>query len=129
MGNRRQGTYGQTFKDQSEFDAVIVTTEEARRISDGYTLPLRNAPVRIQLRLPFVPSLQFECKYYTTLRLPGNLPMGSVDLVIGQVVGIHIDSSILTGSSPTTSVSGGPRAVVENPKPAPLPQGIAGLIE
>ncbi|KAF2719570.1 hypothetical protein K431DRAFT_228265 [Polychaeton citri CBS 116435] len=40
--------------------------------------------------------VRFECKYYSTLRLPGNPPMGSVDVVIGRVVGVHIDESVLT---------------------------------
>ncbi|RAR07383.1 anaphase promoting complex subunit protein [Stemphylium lycopersici] len=40
--------------------------------------------------------IKFECEYYTTLRLPGNPPMGSADVVIGRVVGIHIDDGVLT---------------------------------
>lgn len=40
--------------------------------------------------------VRFECEYYTTLRLPGNPPMGSVDVVVGRVVGIHIDERVLT---------------------------------
>jgi flavin reductase (DIM6/NTAB) family NADH-FMN oxidoreductase RutF len=34
--------------------------------------------------------VQFECRYYQTVRLPGKGTMGSVDIVIGQVIGIHI---------------------------------------
>jgi hypothetical protein len=40
--------------------------------------------------------IRFECEYYSTLRLPGNPPMGSVDVVIGRVVGIHIEETVLT---------------------------------
>jgi flavin reductase (DIM6/NTAB) family NADH-FMN oxidoreductase RutF len=40
--------------------------------------------------------IKFECKYYTTLRLPGNPPMGTVDVVVGRVVGVHIDQAVLT---------------------------------
>jgi flavin reductase (DIM6/NTAB) family NADH-FMN oxidoreductase RutF len=40
--------------------------------------------------------IRFECEYHTTLRLPGNPPMGSVDVVIGKVVGIHIAEEVLT---------------------------------
>jgi len=40
--------------------------------------------------------IRFECEYYSTLRLPGNPPMGTVDVVIGRVVGIHIDEAVLT---------------------------------
>ncbi len=34
--------------------------------------------------------VHFECRYYQTIRLPGNSMMGTVDVVIGQVIGIHI---------------------------------------
>ncbi|KAF2819901.1 hypothetical protein CC86DRAFT_361314 [Ophiobolus disseminans] len=40
--------------------------------------------------------IKFECEHYTTIRLPGNPPMGAVDVVIGKVVGIHIDEAVLT---------------------------------
>lgn len=40
--------------------------------------------------------VKFECRYYGTMRLPGNPPMGSVDVVIGRVVGIHIAERVLT---------------------------------
>ena len=54
-----------------------------------------------QARLVNVPMvkgspIKFECKYYSTLRLPGNPPMGSVDVVIGRVIAIHIDERVLT---------------------------------
>lgn len=34
--------------------------------------------------------VQFECRYHQTVRLPGNSSMGCVDIIIGQVVGVHI---------------------------------------
>lgn len=40
--------------------------------------------------------VKFECEYHSTLRLPGNPPMGSVDIVIGKVVAVHIDDNVLT---------------------------------
>jgi flavin reductase (DIM6/NTAB) family NADH-FMN oxidoreductase RutF len=40
--------------------------------------------------------IKFECTYFSTLRLPGNPPMGNVDVIIGRVVGIHIDDRVLT---------------------------------
>ena len=40
--------------------------------------------------------VHFECKYYQTLRLPGDGPMGSVDIIIGRVVGIHINEDFIT---------------------------------
>ncbi|EXJ78123.1 hypothetical protein A1O3_09284 [Capronia epimyces CBS 606.96] len=40
--------------------------------------------------------VRFECEYHSTLRLPANPPMGTVDVVIGKVVGVHVDESVLT---------------------------------
>lgn len=34
--------------------------------------------------------IHFECAYHQTIRLPGNGTMGTVDIVIGRVIGIHI---------------------------------------
>jgi flavin reductase (DIM6/NTAB) family NADH-FMN oxidoreductase RutF len=34
--------------------------------------------------------IHFECIYHQTIRLPGNGTMGTVDIVIGRVIGIHI---------------------------------------
>ncbi|KAK3374728.1 hypothetical protein B0H63DRAFT_480818 [Podospora didyma] len=39
---------------------------------------------------------KFECVYHSTVRLPGNPPMGTVDVVIGRVVGVHIADWALT---------------------------------
>ncbi|MFK0033683.1 flavin reductase family protein [Pseudomonas monteilii] len=40
--------------------------------------------------------VQFECEYLQTVRLPGNGPMGTVDVVFGKVIGVHIADHILT---------------------------------
>ncbi|TLD35576.1 Vacuolar aminopeptidase 1 [Venturia nashicola] len=40
--------------------------------------------------------VRFECEYHSTIRLPGNPPMGTVDIVIGRVIGVHIDEDVLT---------------------------------
>ncbi|MHB8764292.1 MAG: flavin reductase family protein [Deferrisomatales bacterium] len=39
--------------------------------------------------------VQFECRYHQTLRLPGNGPMGTVDVVIGRVVLVHIRDEVI----------------------------------
>lgn len=39
--------------------------------------------------------LQLECRYHQTVRLPGNGVMGTVDVVFGQVIGIHIDDAFI----------------------------------
>lgn len=40
--------------------------------------------------------IQFECCYNSTLRLPGNGPMSTVDVIIGRVVLVHIKDDIIT---------------------------------
>ncbi|KAF1817080.1 nitrilotriacetate monooxygenase component B-like protein [Eremomyces bilateralis CBS 781.70] len=65
-----------------EFERANLTKEWSRVIEK---VPMvKESPVR------------FECTYYSTLKLPGNAPVGSVDVVIGKVVAIHIDDSVLT---------------------------------
>jgi flavin reductase (DIM6/NTAB) family NADH-FMN oxidoreductase RutF len=68
--------------DVDEFEHAGLAREMGRVYAD---LPLvKESPVR------------FECQYHATLRLPGNPPMGSVDVVIGRVVGVHIAEWCLT---------------------------------
>lgn len=38
----------------------------------------------------------FECRYLSTHRLPGNSPVGWVDVVFGEVVRIHVDDAVIT---------------------------------
>ena len=40
--------------------------------------------------------VHFECIHYQTIRLPCNPPMGSVDVIIGRVIGIHINDEFIT---------------------------------
>lgn len=42
--------------------------------------------------------IQFECEYLNTVRFPGRPPMGTVDVVFGRVVGIHIDDAYIDGN-------------------------------
>jgi flavin reductase (DIM6/NTAB) family NADH-FMN oxidoreductase RutF len=39
--------------------------------------------------------IHFECRYHQTVHLPGNGTMGTADIVIGRVVGIHISEAAL----------------------------------
>ncbi len=41
---------------------------------------------------------QFECKYLSTHRLPGNSPDGWVEVVYGQVMHIHVDDRVILPS-------------------------------
>jgi flavin reductase (DIM6/NTAB) family NADH-FMN oxidoreductase RutF len=50
-------------------------------------------PVPMVKRSP----VRFECVYHSTLRIPGDGPVGTVDVVIGRVVGVHIAEWALNG--------------------------------
>jgi len=64
----------------SEWDRLSVTKEYA----DNYRIPMvKESPVK------------FECQYKTTLRVPGNSKVGSIDLVVADVKTIHIDESVI----------------------------------
>ncbi len=39
--------------------------------------------------------VQFECTYHQTVRLPGNSPTGTVNIIIGRVVVVHIKDEVL----------------------------------
>ena len=58
---------------------------------------LTKAPSRL-VRPPRVAEspVQFECVYMQTLRLPGGGMMGTVDVVFGRVVAVHVAEWALT---------------------------------
>jgi flavin reductase (DIM6/NTAB) family NADH-FMN oxidoreductase RutF len=39
--------------------------------------------------------IQFECKYVQTIRLPGRGKIGTVDVIIGEVIGVHIKDEFI----------------------------------
>lgn len=57
---------------------------------------LEKAPSRL-VRPPRVAAspVSFECAYMQTVRLPGNGPLGTVDVVFGRVIAVHIDDAAL----------------------------------
>ena len=80
-------------------EAVNLTASFSPDSLDEFAIAnLAKTPSRIVNNVPMVAAspIRFECEYHSTLRLPGNPPMGSVDVVIGKVVGIHIDEGVLT---------------------------------
>lgn len=68
--------------DVDEFEHCGLEKQEAEKI--GNCPMVKASPIK------------FECEYYSTLRLPGTAPMGSVDVIVGRVVAVHIDDNILT---------------------------------
>jgi flavin reductase (DIM6/NTAB) family NADH-FMN oxidoreductase RutF len=56
----------------------------------GKSPSLRVKPARVTES-----PIQFECLHHQTLRLPGKGPMGSVDVVIGRVILVHIKDEVI----------------------------------
>lgn len=80
-------------------EAVNITAEELSPEVDEFEraglvkLPSRKVrPARVAGS-----PIHFECVYLNTLRFPGTPPMGTVDVVFGRVVAIHIDDEVIDG--------------------------------
>jgi flavin reductase (DIM6/NTAB) family NADH-FMN oxidoreductase RutF len=78
-------------------EAMNITAQEVEPDVDEFDLAgLEKAPATFG-KSPRVAAspIQFECAYHQTLRLPGNNVMGTVDIVIGRVLGIHIQDEFI----------------------------------
>ena len=78
-------------------EAVNRTGEELPHGVDEFAhAGLAKLPSR-KVRPPRVAGspIQFECVYLNTVRFPGVPPMGTVDVVFGRVVAVHIDDAAL----------------------------------
>jgi flavin reductase (DIM6/NTAB) family NADH-FMN oxidoreductase RutF len=78
-------------------EAVNRSSEELAHGEDEFAhAQLEKAPSRL-VKPPRVAAspIQFECRHFQTLRLPGNGAVGSVDVVFGRVVCVHIDDRFL----------------------------------
>lgn len=69
--------------EEDEFDHAGVTKE-----------PCIDAPGARVAESP----CHFECKYISTHRLPGKSPVGSIDVVYGQVMRIHVANEVILPS-------------------------------
>lgn len=79
-------------------EAVNITSEEFDPSVDEFQRAgLRKAP-STRVRPPRVAEspVQFECKFLQSLRLPGTGPIGTVDIVFGRVIAVHIADYALT---------------------------------
>ena len=73
-------------------DAMNITAQEIPPDADEFEVAgLTKEPSKLikPFRVGESP-IQLECRYYQTLRLPGHGIMGTVDVVIGEVLGVHI---------------------------------------
>ncbi|MBI5440384.1 MAG: flavin reductase family protein [Deltaproteobacteria bacterium] len=79
-------------------DAVNLSAQEVPADVDEFELAgVTKAPSRVVRPCRVAESpIHFECRYHQTLRLPGSGSMGTVDVVIGRVVMVHIADEFLT---------------------------------
>jgi flavin reductase (DIM6/NTAB) family NADH-FMN oxidoreductase RutF len=73
-------------------EAVNLTAQQVAPEEDEFELAgLTKAPSRLVKPFRVAESpIHFECRYVQTLRLPGGGKMGTVDVVIGEVLAVHI---------------------------------------
>jgi len=78
-------------------EAVNKSAEEVSPEVDEFDLAgVTKAPCRVVKPCRVAESpIHFECLYHQTIRLPGNGTMGTVDVVIGRVIGIHIKEDVI----------------------------------
>lgn len=78
-------------------EAVNLSAQETPYGIDEFELAgLTKAPSKLVKPFRVAESpIQFECRYHQTLRLPGKSVMGTVDIVIGLVMGIHIKDEFI----------------------------------
>jgi len=78
-------------------EAMNITAQEVPPDVDEFELAgLEKAPSTL-VKPPRVAAspIQFECAFHQTLRLPGEGAMGTVDMVIGRVLGIHVRDDVI----------------------------------
>ncbi|KAF7871878.1 hypothetical protein EAF04_003985 [Stromatinia cepivora] len=81
-------------------EAVNITSEQvAYGVDEFVQAGLTKIPsTNLKHVVPMVAEspIRFKCTYHSTLRLPGNPPVETVDIIIGKVVGVHISDKALT---------------------------------
>jgi len=78
-------------------DAVNRSAAEVPPEVDEFDLAgVTKAPsIRVHVARVAESPVQFECLHHQTIRLPGNRGNGSIDLVIGRVILIHIKDEVI----------------------------------
>ena len=78
-------------------DAVNRSAAEVPPDADEFELAgVTKAPsVRVKPSRVAESPVQFECRYHQTIRLPGNGPTGTIDVVIGRVILVHIKDDVI----------------------------------
>jgi len=78
-------------------EGMNISAQEVAPDVDEFELAgIEKAPSRLVKPFRVAESpVQFECRYHQTVRLPGRSKMGTVDVVFGEVLGIHIKDEFI----------------------------------
>ena len=70
--------------------------QEPPEVDEFEAAGMHKAPSKI-VHVPRVEEspIQFECVYHSSLRLPGRSPVGTIDIIIGRVVAVHIKDEVI----------------------------------
>jgi flavin reductase (DIM6/NTAB) family NADH-FMN oxidoreductase RutF len=79
-------------------EAMNITAQETDPGIDEFDLAgVTKAPSTLVAPFRVAESpIHMECRYHQTLRLPGTGTMGTVDIIIGQVVAVHIKDDVIS---------------------------------
>jgi len=78
-------------------DAVNLSSEELPHGVDEFEIArlTKANSKRVKPKRVAESPVHFECQYLQTVRLPGNGIMGTVDVIFGRVIAIHIDDTAI----------------------------------
>ena len=75
---------------------TITATGFAPEVDEFEAAGLTKAPSKLVKPFRVAESpIQFECKYVQTVRLPGEGMVGTCDIIIGKVVGVHVKDEFI----------------------------------
>ncbi|KIK54219.1 hypothetical protein GYMLUDRAFT_48884 [Collybiopsis luxurians FD-317 M1] len=94
----RQGEFTWSLATWDLREQVHISSAAVPYGRDEYDIAKLSREAGQTLKTPMVAEspVKFECKYHSTIRIPGKGAMGTVDIIIGEVVGVHISDSVLT---------------------------------
>lgn len=92
------GVFGWNMATWDLREAVNLSAQEVPHGQDEFSLANLAKIEALRISAPLVKDspVRFECRYLQTVRLPGEGVMGTVDVVFGQVIGVHVEDAFLT---------------------------------
>lgn len=92
------GEFGWSMATERHLTEVILTNHNLLPTEDEFTYAQLEKKAAQKIAAPLVAGapVHFECKLVTSMFLPGGTPEASAHLIIGEVIGIHIDEQFLT---------------------------------